>query len=586
MSAAELQQNSDKLELSKFVEQELTEGAIVISLDTKRGLNRLLKIVGQLDNQILDPIIDTFNQEIITAFQESFTDLGIPLVVIPEADFYSQIDLLANIAINRSGKQTVLPVNLDRFISPSFEGNCVNLSVGRLITPEGEIIAERYGDPPLSQQLEALRAQGYKRVCIIDDGLFTPECLDEYQKIFPPDIEIDGYYVGISPYGEMMPTKEAIISSGKKITSAFPCKNMFDWVCGRDATVWGGINCRGDNNELYTIPYFAPFSDGSGASIPPDKLIPFSYRLLMANLSLIKLIQVSLGKKITFADFQAAGYGILASTTTQIRPAIAEEYVDDYLTEAIIQLQSNFTGFLKPDLFQQIPVVEIDPNLLSILQAQSEKLVILCGSSGTGRSRLTREVLSAVPYASQLKRITTRPLRDEEETTELSTTSRKRFLEMVRNGEIIASVNYSVNNQLYGIPLQQLAEKLTSSTPLVVVEGTGDVLQLKKLLPNAKLVMVLPPSVQELENRLANREGLKEESSTRHTNSVSEISTMLDRIPDLISEKIVDMVIINDSPEQDATKITEAVRKKQPVFENLEKLKQSLKGKNDKKNIY
>ena len=175
-------------------------------------------------------------------------------------------------------------------------------------------------------------------------------------------------------------------------------------------------------------------------------------------------------------------------------------------------------------------------------------MIILVGSSGTGRSTIARG-LTDTRYFTRLKRDTTRSLRSQAEADEITQVDKESFLQRYanpnRSDQIIAAVKYAANDQLYGVSLKTIQElSKLSLTQFAVVEGTGDVLSLKQLLPSAQVIMVLPPSIESLGSRLTDRGDT--DTKTRLDQSKRELSETLKSLPDLVKTGLVDLVITNN----------------------------------------
>lgn len=560
-------------------------GAYLLTYDTKRTLSRFSGLSG-LD---LATDADRFNANVTMAVQEAF-GVSTPIVAIPEDTFYNQMDGMLDRAVKKAEEIGGRAVMLDRFIFPIFssEDSFSNISVSRSITKGGQIvIKERPGDLPVEEQFANLEkdisSNGLQRkVVIVDDGLFDVECLEVYEEIFSKrGYEIAGYYVGVSPYGDGgMDTKGTIIRSGRFVNDVVPVCNPSDWVCFRDFVFYGGkTRIDPKTGELLAVPYFAPFSDGSGASIPTDKLLNFSRATIQANIELVLSLQTKIGRELTFTDVVAAGYGLPTSLTGEFRQARLDEKVEGYLREALISLGSGFEKVFSLSGLRDVEAPKLDSTLLTQLQEKSDKLIILCGSSGAGRSTLAKSIIENAPGSERVMRTTTRERRGGNERTEIITTSRPDFLDKVLRGEMVGSVYYPPNQQLYGLEVSELSRKLSGlgTDSFAVLEGAEDVLKIKQFLPKAKVVMVLPPSVNAIDSRIKDREsGTREEAELRIKETVNQLRVTLNNLPSMVDSGLVDMVIVNDNPNSDAMKVITAVKEGLTVFENTESLAKSL----------
>ena len=77
------------------------------------------------------------------------------------------------------------------------------------------------------------------------------------------------------------------------------------------------------------------------------------------------------------------------------------------------------------------------------------------------------------------------------------------FEEKIKNNDFLEYATY--NNSYYGTPLYKIKEKLNEGKDVVLVIEVQGALKVKKLYPNAIFIFILPPSMEELRNRLIKR---------------------------------------------------------------------------------
>lgn len=165
------------------------------------------------------------------------------------------------------------------------------------------------------------------------------------------------------------------------------------------------------------------------------------------------------------------------------------------------------------------------------------KLFILSAPSGTGKTSLTKALLKAninlwlsVSYTSRAKRP------GEKEGIDYYFVERKIFGQMLECGEFIESAE--VYGNLYGTSQKWINESIESGKDVLLEIDSQGAQQVRKIFSNVVSIFVLPPSLEELENRLRNRNQDSEEVITKRMDAARE---------EIRHVSEYDYVIINDN---------------------------------------
>ena len=128
------------------------------------------------------------------------------------------------------------------------------------------------------------------------------------------------------------------------------------------------------------------------------------------------------------------------------------------------------------------------------------KIFVFSGPSGVGKSSALARVMESREDLRFSVSATTRAPRDgEQDGVHYFFVNRERFEEMIENRELLEYDNHHKN--LYGTPVSQLkGEKHV----VLDIEPNG-AFQVKRNCPEAVLIFVTPPSLEELERRLRSR---------------------------------------------------------------------------------
>ncbi len=131
------------------------------------------------------------------------------------------------------------------------------------------------------------------------------------------------------------------------------------------------------------------------------------------------------------------------------------------------------------------------------------KLFVISGASGVGKSTVLAKVMQRREDLLFSVSATTRAPR-ESEIPDVSYyfITRQAFQQMIDQDEF---VEYDAHmDNWYGTPRAQLEEKLTRGNVILDIEPNG-AFQVRKARPDATLIFIVPPSMEELERRLRSR---------------------------------------------------------------------------------
>lgn len=131
------------------------------------------------------------------------------------------------------------------------------------------------------------------------------------------------------------------------------------------------------------------------------------------------------------------------------------------------------------------------------------KLVVISGASGVGKGTVLGIMMKKRGDLMFSVSATTRAPRPHEvDGVHYYFVTKERFEEMIAGGEML---EYSAHNaNYYGTPRAQAEEKRARGSVLLDIEPNG-ARQVKQAAPDAVLVFIMPPSLEELERRLRGR---------------------------------------------------------------------------------
>ncbi len=163
---------------------------------------------------------------------------------------------------------------------------------------------------------------------------------------------------------------------------------------------------------------------------------------------------------------------------------------------------------------------------------------MVSGPSGVGKGTIVKTLVARREDVVESVSCTTRAPRDgEEHGREYYFLTKEDFLRRVEENDFLEYDEHFGN--LYGTPKSFVRETLKEKSVILEIDVVGG-LNAKKAFPECVLVMIVPPSVEELKRRLISRNSETEE----------EIENRLSRLEYELSQKDkYDFVIVNDDIE-------------------------------------
>ncbi len=178
-------------------------------------------------------------------------------------------------------------------------------------------------------------------------------------------------------------------------------------------------------------------------------------------------------------------------------------------------------------------------------------LIVISGPSGVGKGTVVDMLLKRLSHAVLSVSCTTRaPREGEQNGKNYFFISKQTFLKMIDEGGFLEYSNHFEN--YYGTPKFFVEEKLKDNDVILEIDVDGAE-NVKKLYPDALLLMITPPSEEELVRRLRLR-GTEDETLIKHR---------LERAGyELSKSKIYDYTVINDDLNTTVENILKIIEKR------------------------
>ncbi|WP_313280919.1 guanylate kinase [Stutzerimonas balearica] len=170
------------------------------------------------------------------------------------------------------------------------------------------------------------------------------------------------------------------------------------------------------------------------------------------------------------------------------------------------------------------------------MPATTGTLYIISAPSGAGKTSLVKALIDAQPQVRVSVSHTTRAMRPGEvDGVNYHFVSREEFLERLAQDEFLEHAE--VFGNLYGTSQRWLEQTLAEGFDLILEIDWQGAQQVRKLMPQAKSIFILPPTQEALRQRLNNRGQDSEEIIERRMReAVSEMSHYVE----------YDYLVIND----------------------------------------
>ncbi len=169
------------------------------------------------------------------------------------------------------------------------------------------------------------------------------------------------------------------------------------------------------------------------------------------------------------------------------------------------------------------------------------RLIIVSGLSGAGKGTIVKSLLEKYPqeYVLSISATSRAPRSGETEGREYFFKTREEFEKMIEKGELLEYAGYVDN--YYGTPKAWVTEQLADNKNVILEIEINGAFQVKEIFPQATLVFVEAPDLDELRKRL---EG-------RGTETKEQIDSRIERAKEELTYKDrYDYVIVNRDVEK------------------------------------
>jgi guanylate kinase len=172
------------------------------------------------------------------------------------------------------------------------------------------------------------------------------------------------------------------------------------------------------------------------------------------------------------------------------------------------------------------------------------QLIVMSGPSGAGKGTVCKAILEKNDFWISVSATTRSPRNSELEGVNYYFITKEDFREKIAAEDFLEYAE--VYGNYYGTPKSEVLKVLDSGRDVILEIDIQGALKVKKAYPQGIFIFILPPSMEELKNRITNRGSETPESLiTRFTSAHKEISFVTK----------YDYAVVNDTVENACEKI-------------------------------
>lgn len=136
-------------------------------------------------------------------------------------------------------------------------------------------------------------------------------------------------------------------------------------------------------------------------------------------------------------------------------------------------------------------------------EAPRGRLFVVAGPSGVGKDTLIQELIGRWPFYLSVSATTRPPRPGEVDGKDYIFLSEEEFIRWVEEDRFLEWAQFS--DRRYGTPRQSVEDALAKGVDVVLEIEVQGAMQVKERAPEAIFIFIEPPSLEELEARLAGR---------------------------------------------------------------------------------
>ena len=187
-------------------------------------------------------------------------------------------------------------------------------------------------------------------------------------------------------------------------------------------------------------------------------------------------------------------------------------------------------------------------------------LIVVSGPSGAGKDTICHKLIKENSNIWMSVSMTTRKPRPlEKEGVDYFFVSSEDFLNKIKDNTFLEYASY--NDNYYGTPKDKVEEKLNEGKDVILVIDINGAINIKKIIPSALFIFIMPPDMETLKNRLIGR---KTESKDKV------VQRFIPAYNEVNNYKKYNYVVVNDKVEDAVNKVKSIIQSEKCRVDRIE----------------
>ena len=187
-------------------------------------------------------------------------------------------------------------------------------------------------------------------------------------------------------------------------------------------------------------------------------------------------------------------------------------------------------------------------------------LIVVSGPSGAGKDTICQKLIKENSNIWMSVSMTTRKPRPlEKDGVDYFFVSSEEFENKINDNTFLEYASY--NDYYYGTPKDKVEEKLNEGKDVILVIDINGAINIKKIIPSALFIFIMPPDMETLKNRLIGRKTeSKDKVVERFITAYNEVNNY----------KKYNYVVVNDKVEDAVNKVKSIIQSEKCRVDRIE----------------